>query len=210
MVVDSKCKICRRVGEKLFLKGDKCTSQKCPLLRKPYSPGLPAKRRKRRGISEYGTQLKEVQKIKKIYRIGGRQFKKIITEILKKKKRGDVSEILLQRIEKRISNIIYRAGLAKSRNSAQQLVSHAHFILKGRKVNIPSLEVKVGEEIKLKETSKNLTYFKNIISLIKSESIPSWLSFNQKKGIIKVLREPKMEEIGVKVDISLVLAFYSK
>mgnify|MGYP001049923173 CR=1 FL=1 len=209
---DSKCKICRRVGEKLFLKGDKCSSQKCPFLRKPYPPGVPAKRRRqrRRRISEYGAQLKEAQKLKKTYGIDERQFKKIIKEILKRRGKEDISELLLKKIEKRFSNIIYRAGLAKSRDSARQLVSHAHFILNSRKANIPSLKIKVGDEIKLKERSKNNTYFKNIIPLIKTENIPSWLFFDKGKGVIKVVREPNVEEIGAKIDVPLVLAFYSK
>jgi len=205
---NSKCKICRRAGEKLFLKGDKCVSQKCPFLRKPYPPGLPPKRRRIR-ISEYGSQLREAQKLKKIYGIDERHFKKIIKEILKKRGREDVSEILLKRVEKSLLNIIYRVGFAKSRDSAKQLISHSHFLLNGKKVNIPTQEVKIGDEIKLKEKSKNIPYFKNIISLIKPENIPSWLSFDRDKGFIKVVREPKSEEIGVKINIPLVLAFYS-
>ncbi|PIU42903.1 MAG: 30S ribosomal protein S4 [Parcubacteria group bacterium CG_4_9_14_0_2_um_filter_35_11] len=205
---NSKCKICRRAGEKLFLKGDKCVSQKCPFLRKPYPPGLPPKRRRIR-ISEYGSQLREAQKLKKIYGIDERHFKKIIKEILKKRGREDVSEILLKRVEKSLLNIIYRVGFAKSRDSAKQLISHSHFLLNGKKVNIPTQEVKIGDEIKLKEKSKNIPYFKNIISLIKPENIPSWLSFDKDKGFIKVVREPKSEEIGVKINIPLVLAFYS-
>ena len=106
-------------------------------------------------------------------------------------------------------NIIYRVGFAKSRDSAKQLISHSHFLLNGKKVNIPTQEVKIGDEIKLKEKSKNIPYFKNIISLIKPENIPSWLSFDKDKGFIKVVREPKSEEIGVKINIPLVLAFYS-
>lgn len=210
MVSDPKCKICRRVGEKLFLKGDKCMSQKCPLLRKPYPPGLPVKRRRRKRISEYGTQLKEAQKLKKMYGIEDKKFKKLIKEVLKKRKKEDVSQLLLKRIEKRLSNIIYRVGFAKSRDSARQLVSHTHFQLNGKYVNIPSLEVKVGDEIQLKAQSKNLVYFKNVLSLIKAENVPSWLSFDQKKVIIKVVYEPKVEELGIKVDVPLVLAFYSK
>ncbi|MCZ2845882.1 MAG: 30S ribosomal protein S4 [Candidatus Bathyarchaeota archaeon] len=210
MLNDSKCKICRRVGEKLFLKGDKCMSQKCPLLRKPYSPGLSVKRRRRKRISEYGTQLKEAQKLKKMYGIEDKKFKKIIKEVLKKRKKEDVSQLLLKRIEKRLSNIIYRVGFAKSRDSAKQLISHTHFQLNGKYVNIPSLEVKVGDEIQLKVQSKNLVYFKNVLSLIKAENVPSWLSFDRKKFIIKVVCEPKVEELGIKVDVPLVLAFYSK
>lgn len=206
---DLKCKICRRIGERLFLKGDKCLSQKCPLLRKPYPPGILPKRRKPK-LSEYGEQLKEAQKLKRMYVIEERPFKKLIREVLKKRGKEDVSTLLLKRLEKRLSNVISKVGLAKSRTSARQLISHSHFLLNGRKINIPSLEVKIGDEIKLKESSKQKAYFRNILSLIKKENIPSWLSFDKKDGIVKVIGEPKIEETKIKANIPLVLSFYSK
>lgn len=204
-----KCKICRRIGERLFLKGDKCFSQKCPFLRKPYPPGILPKRKKLK-LSEYGEQLKEAQKLKRMYVIEERQFKKLIREVLKKRGKEDVSTLLLKRLEKRLSNVISKVGLAKSRSSARQLISHSHFLLNGRKINIPSLEVKIGDEIKLKESSKRKAYFRNILALIKKENIPSWLSFDKKNAIVKVIGEPKVEEIKTKVNIPLVLSFYSK
>lgn len=206
---DLKCKICRRIGEKLFLKGEKCLSPKCPLLRKPYPPGLPPKRRKPR-LSEYGRQLREAQKLKKMYQIGDKQFKKIIKEVLTKRDKEDPSELLMRKIERRFSNVIFRSKIAKSRATARELISHKHFLLNGKKVNIPSLELKVGDEIKLEEKSKEKTYFKNIIPLIKKGDIPSWLSFDKEKALIKVVREPKVEEIGMKIDIPLILVFYSR
>ncbi|MFH0987346.1 MAG: 30S ribosomal protein S4 [Patescibacteria group bacterium] len=209
MSINDKCRICRRAGEKLFLKGEKCFSQKCSILRKPYAPGVPPKRRKSRS-SEYGIQLREAQKLKKTYGIDEKQFKRIVKGVLKKRGKEDVSRLLLKRIEKRISNVIFRVGLAKSRRNAQQLVSHAHFSLNGKKINISSQEVKLGDEIKLSEKSKKNNYFKKILPLVKKESIPSWLSFDKEKGLIKVAQEPKVEEIGMKINIPLVLVFYSK
>lgn len=202
-----KCKICRRIGEKLFLKGDKCFSQKCPLLRKPFPPGILPKRRKARP-SEYGEQLKEAQKLKKMYVIGERQFNKVIKEVLKKRTKEDIPTLLLKRLEKRLSNVIFRVGLVKSRNNARQLISHGHFLLNKKKITIPSLEVKVGDEIKLKELSKQKPYFRNILSLIKEDTIPSWLSFDKKDVIVKVIGEPMIEDI--KINIPLVLSFYLK
>ncbi len=205
------CKICRRMGEKLFLKGDKCFSQKCPLLRKPYPPGKsPQWRRSQERLSEYGKELREAQKLKKIYDLRDKQFKKIIKEVLKKGKQENVSELLIKRIEKTLSNVVFRAGLAKSRRQAKQLVSHGHFLLNGKRVDIPSIQTKVGDEIKIREGSLKKAYFRNILSLLKEEEIPSWLSFDKKTHTLKVVREPKLEEIGVKIDIPLIISFYSR
>jgi small subunit ribosomal protein S4 len=206
---NAKCKICRRAGEKLFLKGDKCLSPKCPLLRKPSPPGVAPKRR-RGGVSEYGKELREAQKLRKMYKIRDRQFRKIIGEVLTKRGKEDTSELLIKRVEKMLSNIIFRAQLAKSRVAAKQLISHGHFLLNGRRVTTPSIKGEVGDEIKLKDKSKKSPYFKNALSLIKKENVPSWLSFDKEKDLIKVVREPKIEEIGIKIDIPLILSFYSR
>ncbi|HOK35398.1 MAG TPA: 30S ribosomal protein S4 [Candidatus Pacearchaeota archaeon] len=205
----NQCKICRRAGEKLFLKGDKCYSPKCPLLRKPAPPGMTPKKRKG-GLSEYGKELKEAQKLKKMYAISDRQFKKIIKEVLAKKGKEDVSMVLMKKIEKMLSNVVFKAQLAKSRASAKQLISHGHFLLNGRKVTVPSIEVKVGDEIRLKDRSKKNSYFQTVIPLIKKENIPSWLSFDKEKIVIKVVQEPNIDEIGIKINVPLILSFYSR
>ena len=205
----AKCKICRRIGEKLFLKGDKCFSPKCPLLRKPYPPGDPQGKTQKK-LSEYGRQLRETQKLKKMYGLSDRHFKKIVREVLKKRGKEDVSDLLLRRIEKKIFNVIYRVGLAPSRDAARQLISHGHFCLNGKRVTVPSIEVKVGDEISLREGSKKLTYFKNTLPLVKTENIPSWLSFDKEKCVIKVIDEPKVDDLRAKIDVPLILARYSR
>lgn len=206
MSKNAACKICRRLGEKLFLKGEKCLSPKCPFLRKPYPPGIHKKSIK---LTGYGEELKEVQKLKKMYYLKEKQFKKIVRNVLKKRGKEDLSLLLLKKLEVQLFNIIYRAGLASSRRGARQLVSHGHFLLNGKNVNIPSIEVKLNQEIKLKESSKNKNYFKNILPLIKEKEVPSWISFDKEKNIIKVVNEASVTNIN-KVNIPLIFSFYSR
>jgi len=207
---DAKCKICRRSGEKLFLKGDKCSSPKCALLRKPSPPGASPQKRRRIEVSEYGKEMKEAQKIKKMYGIQDRQLKKIVKDIIEKKGQKDASETLIKELEMMLSNIIFRSQLARSRAEARQLVSHGHFLLNGKKIDIPSAKTKVGDEIKLKEKSKKSSYFKNILTMVKTENIPNWLSFDKNNFLIKVVREPSIDEIGDKTNVPLILSFYSR
>lgn len=207
----NQCKTCRRIGEKLFLKGDKCVSPKCPLLRKPYPPGESPKKKNIPVLSEYGKELRESQKIRSIYCIEERPFKNIIKEAIKRMEKEDASKFLIKKLEKKIYNVIYRAGIAKSRSEAKQLVSHGHFLLNKKRVDIPSIEVRPGDEITLREGSKNKEYFKKLILTLKKEtSIPSWISFDQKNFKIKVVSEPETEEIERQVDVPLILSFYSR
>ena len=206
---NNTCKVCRRIGEKLFLKGDKCLSSKCPFLKKPSPPGIVSKRRMVR-TSEYGRELKESQKIKKTYGIQDKEFKKIIQKILKKRGKEDISNLLIKNIEKKLSNVIFRIGISKSRRGAKQITSHGHFLLNGKAVNIPSINIKIGDKIELKEKSKKSSYFKNSVALIKKEDIPSWISFKKENFSAKVVKEPTVKEVGIKVDIPLILSFYSR
>ncbi len=204
------CKKCRRAGEKLFLKGDKCFSPKCALLRKPFPPGVSPKKQKSITLSEHGRELRETQKLKKMYIIGEKQFKKMVKECLKKRAKEDVSSLLMRKLEKKIYNVIFRVGYSKSRRGAKQLVSHGHFLLNNKSVNVPSIELKVGDEITLKETSKNKEYFKKVLpSLEKEQNIPSWISLSKDKTSIKIISEPNVESLGIKVDIPLIISFYS-
>jgi len=208
--MDPKCKICRRANEKLFLKGDKCTSSKCPLLKKPYPPGSGPKQRKGKRLSEYGKELREAKMLKSIYKIQDKQFKKMIRSVLERKGEEDVSTLLIKVLEKQLFNVIFRAGLAKSRSQAKKLVSHGHFIFKGRKIDIPSIKIKIGDEIKIKEKSKKNKYFQQIFLTLKKENTSSWLSLDNDKKIIKVIGEPEVSEAGIKVNVPLILAFYSR
>lgn len=206
-----QCKTCRRIGEKLFLKGDKCASPKCPFLRKPYPPGKSPKKRTVSVLSEYGKELRESRKIRSIYCIEERPFKNLVKEAIKRMEKEDASKFLIKKLEKKIYNVIYRVGIAKSRSEAKQLVSHGHFLLNGRRVDIPSIEVKIGDEITPREGSKNKEYFKRLMLTLKKETnIPSWLSFDQKNFKIKVVSEPDTEEIARQVDVPLILSFYSR
>lgn len=202
-----KCKICRRVGERLFLKGEKCSTPKCSILKKPHSPGnSPIKRRGK--ISEYGEELREVQKLKKSYNLRERQLKKIIRGAYKEGE--NPADVLISKLERRLDNVIYKVGLGKSRAGARQLISHGHFLLNGKRVNIPSIEVEKGDQIELREKSKGESYFKEVLLSLKKKDIPTWLSFDKNKKMIKVVDDPKTKEIGMKLNAPLVLSFYSK
>ncbi len=204
------CKICRRIGEKLFLKGDKCSSPKCPLLRKPYPPGASPKKQKSTVLSEYGRELRETQKLKKMYFISEKQFKNLVKECLKKRGKEDVSQLLIKKLEKKLYNVVYRAGYARSRRGAKQLVSHGHFLLNKKKVTIPSIEVKVGDEIRIRESSQKKPYFVKTLPMIEKEkNIPSWISFDKDKTSLKIVSEPDVESLGIKADIPLIISFYS-
>lgn len=206
----NSCKICRRVGQKLFLKGEKCFSPKCSFIKKPYPPGQKGKRRKG-GLSEYGKELIEKQKIRAWYGISEAQFKKYVKEILKKRGRGeDTSTQLVKKLEKRLDNVVYKLGFASSRAQARQLVNHGHFLVNNKPVNIPSFQVKKNDIISLKKTKREKTYFKKIIPLLNKVQPPSWLVLDKKKIEGKVIGEPNLEESGVPAEISSIFEFYSR
>ena len=148
-MVDSKCKKCRRAGQKLFLKGDRCFGPKCAMVKRPQPPGIHGKRARRGGTSEYGKQLAEKQRLKIIYGLRERQFKKYVKEAMAKK--GDSREILSRKLEMRLDNIIFRLGWARSRSLARQLVGHRHILVNGKRVNIPSYVVGLNDEVSFRE-----------------------------------------------------------
>ncbi|MEK9130063.1 MAG: 30S ribosomal protein S4 [Patescibacteria group bacterium] len=199
-----KCRQCRRIKEKLFLKGDRCVSLKCALIRKNYSPGLHGAKQVKAKISEYGKQLFEKQKAKKIYGVMERQFKNYFQKAAKRK--GETGEILLRFLEMRLDNVIHRAGLTKSRDKARQLVTHGYFLVNNKKVNIPSYETKVKDEIKIKkENQKWRDGDKN-----EKNELPLWLSFDVEKSIIKILDIPKKEDLPQNIDTRLIVESYSR
>ena len=188
------------------MKGERCYSPKCAMVKKPYPPGLHGKRR--RSLSEYGKQLLEKQRIRNTYGVMERQFRKYIEEV--GKKAGDKREMLFKRLEKRLDNVIYRSGFAKSRKQARQFISHNYFQVNGRRMNIPSYEVKVGDVIKLKEKSQSFPLFKDLREYLKKYQFPHWLSVNVDKMEIKVASDVPMEEA---VDLSafgMIIEFYSR
>ncbi len=208
--ISSKCKLCRRAGEKLFLKGDRCGSPKCAVIRKPYAPGAHGNSGTRgRGLSEYGKQLMQKQKIRRMYGISERQFRRHLDEA--KRRQGVVGDNLIAVLEMRLDNVVYRLGLADSRSQARQLVGHGHLMVNGKNLNIASAAIKVGDVVSVKENKKEKNYFKDMEAILKKKtSAPGWLDFNSSKMEGKVLAKPTRDEIGVRIDIQGVIDFYSR
>jgi len=205
--LDSKCKLCRREGEKLFLKGDRCYSPKCAMVKKNYPPGIHGVKGRGRQ-SDYSVQLREKQKAKRLYNLLEKQFK--ITYIKAAKQKGDAGENLLKLLETRLDNVIYRLGFACSRSQARELVSHGHFFINNKKVNIPSYQVKTGDIISIKVSSKKNKIFNNLVERLKKVDLPSWLNLNNEELIGKVLHLPKKEDIELKVNTQMIVEFYSR
>jgi small subunit ribosomal protein S4 len=207
---NSKCKICRRVGQKLFLKGERCSTPKCPMVKRSYPPGKKGKRRPSR-LSEYGKEFREKQKLKFWYGLRERQFKKYVKDILaKRKKTEDIDLLLIRRLESRLDNVIFRLGLAASRKQARKLITQKHFLVNGKPVNFPSFEVKKGDVISVKPKSLKKIIFQNLNLTLKKYQPPAWLELNKEKLEGKVIGEPSLEEINIPVEIPMILEFYSR
>jgi len=200
------CRLCRREGDKLFLKGERCYTGKCAMDRRPFAPGQHGRRRSKQ--SEYGTQLREKQKAKRIYGILETQFYNYYVSAESKK--GIVGENLLIILETRLDNVVYRAGLGRSRTEARQVVRHNHVLVNGKKVNIPSYLVKAGDVITLKEKSLNLQRFKDIIETTNSRTVPQWIESDLENKTIKVSEVPNREVIDIPVNETLIVELYSK
>lgn len=206
--LDSKCKKCRRAGEKLFLKGDRCDSPKCAMVRKAYPPGMHGKRMSR-GLSEYGKQLAMKQKIKRIYGVMERQFRKHFDEV--RGKTGVIGDLLMARLEMRLDNVVYKTGVANSRASARQLVGHGFIKINNKKVDIPSYELSVGDEISINDLKKGKTYLKNQSQILKNKKdFPKWLEFSPSEMKGKIKSFPKREDIDANVDPQIVVEYYSR
>ncbi|MBM4177652.1 30S ribosomal protein S4 [Candidatus Gribaldobacteria bacterium] len=207
---NTKCKICRRNIQKLFLKGDKCSSPKCPLVKRPFPPGPP--RKKVRGtLSEYGKELREKQKLQKHYYLRERQFSNYVKEVMQERgTEKDATLLLLEKLEKRLDNVVFRAGFAKSRKSARQLVNHSHFLVNSKPVDIPSFLVKKGMVISLKVNKIKKPIFKEIIPILKNHQSPNWLKVNKDKFEVEVASDPLVDQAALAVDISAIFEFYSR
>lgn len=208
-----ECKKCRRAGEKLFLKGSKCFSPKCLLIRRNYAPGAHGSAKHRVRLTGYGEQLKEKQKAKRIYGLREKQFSNYVAKSSKQK--GNTAEVLLRTLETRLDNVVYRLGLAKSRAMARQMVTHAHFLVNDKKVDIPSFQVKPNQVITIKPQSfEKSRLFENSFQLSAQKEVPSWLAleanWENKKIAGKVLNLPKLEEISKEFDPKKIIEFYSR
>ncbi len=204
-----KCKICRREGVKLFLKGEKCYSSKCPLIKRKYPPGIHGPKGYPK-LTEYGIQLREKQKLKRIYGVLERQLKIYYRKAIRLK--GNAEENLLKLLEQRLDNVVFKSGFTPSLSSARQLVNHGHIRVNGRRVDIPSFQVKPGDEITLKPTSKMIEKVRNQLNSIKKEGkiVPSWLSVDKDKLLIKVLRKPEADDLPKDINLKLIIEFYSR
>ena len=201
---ESVCRICRREGQKLFLKGDRCYTDKCAVGRRAYAPGQHGQ--SRRKLSEYGTQLREKQKVRRAYGILEGQFAHYFEMAVKKE--GVTGENLLTIIESRLDNVVYRMGIGSSRSECRQIVNHGHITVNGKRVNIPSFSVKVGDIIAIKENKKDLEMFKELKGM--KIVMPKWLEFNSEKLEGKILALPKREDIDLNIQEHLIIELYSR
>lgn len=201
---DASCRLCRREGQKLFLKGERCYSPKCAVEKRNYAPGQHGQSRKK--VSEYGLQLREKQKAKRFYGVLETQFRNYFEKAAKKK--GITGENLLIMLETRLDNVVFRLGFASSRKEARQLVRHGHFTVNGLKQNIPSFTVKAGDTIKVKEKSASSPKFKEIKDM--SISVPSWVTVDVDKLEGKVVAMPRREDIDTPIAEHLIVELYSK
>jgi len=200
------CRICRREAEKLFLKGDRCYTEKCAIERRQYPPGQHGQRRSK--LSDYGVQLREKQKVRKIYGLLEKQFRSTFGRAERKK--GVTGEVLLQLLESRLDNVVYRMGFAPNRNSARQLVTHGHFLVNGRKVDIASFAVRVGDVVELKEASRNIVIINDNISKMEHRGVPVWLEMDFQSFKGKVTQIPSREDIQLTANEQLIVELYSK
>lgn len=201
---DASCRLCRREGQKLFLKGERCYSPKCAIEKRNYAPGQHGQSRKK--MSEYGLQLREKQKAKRFYGILETQFRNYFDKAAKKK--GITGDNLLVILETRLDNVVFRMGFASSRKEARQLVRHGHFTVNGKKENIPSFAVKAGDFIKVKEKSTISPKFKEIKDM--SISVPLWITVDVEKLEGKVIAMPRREDIDTPIAEHLIVELYSK
>ena len=203
---ESKCRLCRREGAKLFLKGERCYKGVCAFEKRPVAPGQHGMGRKK--VSEYGLQLREKQKCKRIYGVLEGQFRKYYEKADRMK--GITGENMLSLLERRLDNVIYRMGIGSSRAQARQLVTHAHFTVNGKNVDIASFQVKKGDVIAVKENKKDNKYFEAFKQTQKVNNLPKWLEFDMEKLEGKVVALPVREDIDAQINEQMIVELYSK
>jgi len=205
--IDGKCRQCRREGIRLYLKGERCYSDKCAIERRAYPPGEHGQERQRKQ-TPYGQQLREKQKARRIYGIMERQFRNYFFRA--SRKTGVTGETLLQLLETRLDNLVYRLGIAPSRNGARQLVRHGHIVVNGRKVNIPSFAVRPGDTIQVAEKSREIPGIKDTVANRRRTEMQEWLEFDDKAMTGRLLRIPTRDQIPVPLQEQLIVELYSK
>ena len=207
----TKCKICRRLGNKLFLKGERCMSPKCAFVRRPYPPGNKGKGRGRRNVSEYKKELEEKQKMRNWYNLRERQFSKYVKQVLEKRgKVEDAGVALIKQIAARLDNVVCSLGFAASRPKAKQLVSHGHFLVNGKRSDIPSYRIKKGDVISVRPDSRKKEAFKNMAETLKKIKSPAWAQLNAEKLEAKITAEPTFDQSVLPAEIHAIFEYYSK
>lgn len=203
------CKLCRREGEKLFLKGERCYSPKCSLERRAYPPGQHGRQAQfRRKVSDYGLQLREKQKARRIYGVLERQFRRYFREAERRK--GLTGSNLLIMLESRLDNVVYRLGFGVSRAQARQLVRHGHFEVNGRKVNIPSYLVKPGDIVAVRRSSRSKTFFKELAQELGHRAVPEWMSLDVQSLSGTILTPPSRSDVEITLSEQLIVEYYSR
>lgn len=205
--LDPKCKQCRRLGGKLLLKGDRCFTAKCAIIKRNYVPGIHGPKGHHR-LSDYAVQLAEKQKAKKMYNLLEKQFH--LTFEKAKQQVGDTGYNFFKLLEMRLDNVICRLGWGSSHSQARQLVNHNHLTVNGKSVNIPSYSVKAGDVIKIKKSSEKNKFFRDLSEKMKNANLPSWLNYNASEMSAKVLHAPKAEDLPQNVNVQMIIEFYSK
>ncbi|WP_018111315.1 30S ribosomal protein S4 [Thermus igniterrae] len=201
------CRLCRREGVKLYLKGERCYTPKCAMERRPYPPGQHGQKRTRRP-SDYAVRLREKQKLRRIYGISETQFRNLFEEASRKK--GVTGTVFLGLLESRLDNVVYRLGFAASRRQARQMVRHGHITVNGRQVDLPAYRVKPGDEIAIAEGSRNLAFIRENLEAMKGRKVGPWLSLDAEGMKGKFLRLPDREDLALPVNEQLVIEFYSR
>ena len=202
------CRLCRRDQKKLFLKGTKCNSEKCPVGKRAFAPGQHGPTKTRIKLSNYGLQLREKQKVKRIYGVLEKQFRTYFA--LASKSKGVTGKVLLQILERRLDNVIFRMGLGRSRNHARQIVRNNFVYVNDVRVNVPSYQIKAGDVIQVKAKEKNKQAFKDNLEMTKDRTVPSWLEFNAGDLKASVVRLPEKGDIQQPIEEQLIVEFYSK
>jgi small subunit ribosomal protein S4 len=204
------CKLCRREGEKLFLKGQRCFTPKCAFERRGYPPGEHGRdaQFRRRRVSDYSRQLREKQKTRRIYGVSERQFRRYYRTALQQ--RGMTGENLLKMLERRLDNVIYRLGYAESRAQARMLVTHGHFNVNDRRTDVPSMLMRPGDEVEVREGSRKRTFFKGLADIAENKTIPSWLDRDVKDLSGKVISVPERHEVDANLNEQLIVEYYSR
>jgi len=205
----SVCKLCRREGMKLFLKGERCLSPKCAMERHAYAPGMHGRQSQfRRRVSDYGKQLREKQRARRIYGVLERQFRRYYE--MARRTRGQTGAELLSILERRLDNVVYRLGFGDSRPQARQLVSHGHFEVNGRKANIPSALLKAGDQVRVRESSRENGHFRGLTEVLEHRSVPEWLNLNAGEMSGSVISLPRRDQVNVSLAEQLIVEYYSR